>query len=370
MIVGLFTELLSAGGVQAAGRHTAAVLSEIAQQRKVPYCFLSLNDPSGEDEGRVGDSHFVFRGFGRSKTSFVLSAMRLALKRPRLTLAAHPNLASVAAAMKVLAPGMRVVVMSHGIEVWKPLSPFRRWALRRADRVLAPSTDTAEKLALVQGVSTQKICRLPWGLDPDFWKIAVNRQDLSLPSGFPEGRVLLTVGRWMTNERYKGVDNLIRALPGLLETDQDFHLVALGEGDDRPRLERMANELGLGQRVHFLNWAPKSELAACYACCEIFALPSGGEGFGLVFLEAMAFEKPIVGGAHGGTLDLIQDGVTGFLVPHGNIERLASALRSLLIDESLRCEMGRKGRAHLLSHFRFEHFREGLKEIVAQMDPS
>ncbi len=368
MIAGLFTGLLTAGGVQAAGRHTAAVLSEIAHEQKVPYRFLSLNDPTGEHEGRVGDSHFVLRGFGRSKIWFILSAMRLALGRPRITLVAHPNLVSVATAMKVLAPGMRVVVMSHGIEVWKPLSPFRRWALRRADRVLAPSTDTAEKLSLVQGVSIKKICRLPWGLDPDFWALAKNRQDLSLPSGFPEGRVLLTVGRWMANERYKGVDNLIRVLPELLEMEHDFHLVALGEGDDRPRLEGMAKELGLGQRVHFLNWAPKNELAACYASCEIFALPSGGEGFGLVFLEAMALEKPVVGGAHGGTLDLIQNGVTGFLVPHGDVDKLAGALRELLMDESLRCEMGRKGRAHVLSHFQFEHFRAGLKRIVAQMD--
>jgi phosphatidyl-myo-inositol dimannoside synthase len=369
MIAGLFTELLTAGGVQTAGRHTAAVLSEIARERGVPYRFLSLNDPTGEHEGRVGDTRFVLRGFSRIKTSFILSAIRLALERPRITLAAHPNLVSVATAMKVLAPGMRVVVMSHGIEVWKPLSPFRRWALRRADRVLAPSTDTAEKLAFVQGVSIKKISRLPWGLDPDFWTLAENRQDLPLPLGFPEGRVLLTIGRWMANERYKGVDNLIRALPGLLEVDPDFHLVALGEGDDRPRLEGLARDLQVEQRVHFLNWAPKNKLAACYARCDIFALPSGGEGFGFVFLEAMALEKPVVGGAHGGTLDLIQNGVTGFLVPHGDVESLASALRTLLTDEALRCDMGRKGRAHVLSHFHFEDFRAGLKEIVAQLDP-
>jgi phosphatidylinositol alpha-1,6-mannosyltransferase len=367
MIAGLFTELLTAGGVQVAGRHTATVLSEIARDHAVPYRFLSLNDPTGEHEVQVGDSRFVFRGFSRSKTRFAFSAMRLALREPLLTVAAHPNLASVTMAMKILSLGRRVVVMSHGIEVWTPLSPFRRWALRRADRVLAPSGNTGEKLAVVQGVSVKKICRLPWGLDPDFWKLAEHRQELPLPAGFPGGRVLLTVGRWMAHERYKGVDDLIRTMPGLLEADYDFHLVVVGEGDDRPRLEELAKGLGLGDRVHFLNWVPKNELVACYARCEIFALPSSGEGFGLVFLEAMALEKPVVGGAHGGTLDVIQDGETGFLVPHGDLDRLAGVVGTLLGDENLRSKMGRKGRAHVLSHFQFETFRAGLKEIVAQM---
>ena len=102
MIVGLFTELLAAGGVQAAGRHTAAVLSEIAHRARVRYRFLSLNDPIGEHETpRRRLRGFVLRAFGRSKNSFVLAAMRLAFSDLVITVAAHPNLATVAMAMKV-----------------------------------------------------------------------------------------------------------------------------------------------------------------------------------------------------------------------------------------------------------------------------
>ena len=218
--------------------------------------------------------------------------------------------------------------------------------------------------------SAKKICRLPWGLDPDFLGSCGQSPGFVTPSGFPEGRVLLTVGRWMANERYKGAGQFNPCPARPAGSGADFHLVALGEGDDRSRLEGLARELGLGQRVHFLNWVPKNELAACYACCEIFALPSSGEGFGLVFLEAMALEKPVVGGAHGGTLDLIQDGVTGFLVPHGDARQTGRRIAEVALNESLRREMGRKARAHVLSHFHFEHFRAGLKGIVAQMDLS
>jgi len=108
----------------------------------------------------------------------------------------------------------------------------------------------------------------------------------------------------------------------------------------------------------------QEELRSCYARCEVFALPSKGEGFGLVFLEAMAAGKPVVGGAHGGTPDVVEDGVTGVLVPHGDAERLAGALEQLLVDARRNAEMGRRGRERVEQIYRFEHFSTRLKEIL------
>jgi len=87
-------------------------------------------------------------------------------------------------------------------------------------------------------------------------------------------------------------------------------LAAVGEGDDREWLEDLAKENGVRRHVHFVSGLSYSELAACYAHCEIFALPSKGEGFGLVYLEAMACGKPVIGGAHGGAPEVIEDGKT------------------------------------------------------------
>jgi hypothetical protein len=105
-------------------------------------------------------------------------------------------------------------------------------------------------------------------------------------------------------------------------------------------------------------------MLACYANCEIFALPSRGEGFGLVYLEAMAFGKPVIGGAHGGVLDVVENGVTGWLVPHGDIERLSGALESLLADPVRAMEMGERGRERLMSKFSFETFRSHLAQLL------
>ena len=123
---------------------------------------------------------------------------------------------------------------------------------------------------------------------------------------------------------------MIAALPRVLQASPDSFLVLVGDGEDRPRLEQLAHELGVSERTRFLHGLTQDELFACYANCDVFALPSRGEGFGFVFLEAMAHGKPVIGGAHGGALDVIEDGVTGWLVPHGDIERLSLALESLL----------------------------------------
>ena len=115
--------------------------------------------------------------------------------------------------------------------------------------------------------------------------------------------------------------------------------------------------------VHFLKGLSYTEIAACYRACEIFAMPSRGEGFGLVYLEAMACGKPVIGGSHGGAPEVIDHGKTGFLVQHGDVEQLAASLQTLLADPSLAREMGARGRERVEKDFHFETFASSLKNI-------
>jgi phosphatidyl-myo-inositol dimannoside synthase len=367
-IVGLFPDLLSVGGVQLAGRETAAALASWSAERGRDYRFLSMNDVEAELRAGAGGQDFTFRGFHRSKVRFLAEAVRLARREPALVLAAHPNLAGPAHAMRYFAPRLRVAVMTHGIEVWMPLPFLRRHALRRANLIFAPSRNTAQKVKAVQGVHEEKIRRLPWAIAPEFLALAAATEKLTAPEGFPEGRIILTVGRWAANERYKGADSLIRAMPKLAEAVADVQLIAIGDGDDRPRLQEIAKGLGVSNRVHFLRSRAKAELAACYARCDVFALPSSGEGFGLVFLEAMALGKPVVGAERGGIPDLIEDGVNGLLVPPDDPERLVAALRALLLDESLRRTMGEEGRRRVREEFSFERFEKELTRALDSLD--
>lgn len=366
MLIGLFPELDGPGGVQRAGRHLAAVLTEFASSRSVDCRLLSLNDSRELHRMTLGGREFVFTGCDRSKGQFTMTALRAARRKAKLVLASHPNLGPVVQAMRVVAPRMKSIICTHGVEVWEPLGALRRLALRRANLVLAPSRDTAEQVVSQQEVAAGRIRVLPWALDPQFEALVAVGSRPTLPTNFPQGRVILTVGRWLADERYKGMDTLITALPRLLMRWPELHLVLIGSGDDRAWLEDFAEKNGVMMHVHFLSGLSYEEIAACYGACEVFALPSRGEGFGLVYLEAMACGKPVIGGAHGGAPEIIQDGVTGYLVPHGDPIQLATALQAVLADPAHAKEMGARGRQNVEQGYRFGAFAKSLKKILRE----
>jgi phosphatidyl-myo-inositol dimannoside synthase len=369
VIIGLFPELESAGGIQRSGRHLAAVMTEFAESRGMECRLLSLNDSPELHRIAVGKTEIVFTGSERAKGRFTATALRAARRRAKLVVAGHPFLAPVAQAMRLAAPRMKSLVCAHGVEVWEPLRGLRRTALRRSNLIITPTQDTANHVATQQQIPRERVRVLPWALDPDFEALAAATGSAkpALPAGFPEGRVILSVGRWMADERYKGMDTLISALPRLLHEWTDLQLMLVGEGDDQGWLEQLAEGCGVRKRVHFFSGLSYPELTACYSACEIFALPSKGEGFGLVYLEAMARSKPVIGGAHGGALEVIDDGKTGYLVQHGDVPQLATSIETLLADPALGREMGARGRERINREFKFNMFSKSLKKILREL---
>ena len=297
--------MLGIGGVQEAGRLTAAALKEIASAGGWTLEILSLNDPAGEHALPYGDSEIKFSGFGRDKARFVLSAIGKAFRAPRkgtsIVLAAHPHLAVPACYMQRVNPAFRTIVMSHGIEVWNPLSPRRFRALQKASMVLAPSNYTAREIADKQDICKSKIRRLPWPLNPVFLSLCRNpigtsaAAEVSARANYPDGG---PVGCRRSIQGHRRFDTGNRPLSR--HSIPDLHLVAVGSGDDLPRLREIAAEQQVTMPGPFPGDLSQEEVAACYANSDVFALPSTGEGFGLVFLEAMAFAKPVVGGRRGG----------------------------------------------------------------------
>src|SRR5262249_61264410 len=127
----------------------------------------------------------------------------------------------------------------------EPMVGLRRSSLQKANLVLAPSKYTADHVRDDQDVRSQKIRVLPWALDPQFEVLVTSASKTGAPENFPKGNVILTVGRWLTTERYKGMDTLITALPKLLPRWPDLHLAAVGQGDDRDWLQDLAGENGV-----------------------------------------------------------------------------------------------------------------------------
>jgi len=367
VLIGLFPELDAPGGVQRAGRHMAFVLSEFAGSKEMEYRLLSLNDTQELHRMKVDNREFVFTGAARGKAGFTVAAMKAARRRAKLALAAHPNLAPLVRSMNVIAPHMKSIVCTHGVEVWEPLPRMRRRALQRASLVLAPSRATRDYLVSLHRVPHEKVRVLHWALDPDFETRLAANSAVCLPAEFPQGRVILTVGRWLANERYKGMDTLIQAMPRLLLRWPDLQLVMVGAGDDKEWLVHQARDSGVQRHIHFLTDLSYAALSACYAAAELFALPSRGEGFGFVYLEAMARGKPVIGGAHGGAPEIIVDGATGYLVQHGDTLQLVTSIDALLSNPEAARQMGARGRERVEQEFRFSVFAKAFRKILREL---
>jgi phosphatidyl-myo-inositol dimannoside synthase len=371
MVVALFPQLLGMGGIQTAGRETAAALVEICHASRTTTTNFSLNDPSGEQSFEAEGQIVSFRGFGRAKGSFAASTARHALcvktKTPLVILAFHPNLAPITLLAMAFTPRAKIITVSHGVDVWTPLPFLRRYALRKGDLALAPSHFTCNALQATQGVTEGKIWRVPWPMPSATLQLASQSSTLPCPDGFPKGRVALSVARWSASERYKGADELISAAAQLRQEFSDLQLVFAGGGDDVPRLKDLARTSGAGDCVHFLGEISDQELAGCYARAEIFALPSTGEGFGFVFLEAMAFGKPVIAARAGGATDIVENDVNGLLVPPGDLPALKDALGRLFRDDALRIRLGQRAAGTVRREFSFPSFVERLKAILNEV---
>jgi len=162
----------------------------------------------------------------------------------------------------------------------------------------------------------------------------------------------------------KGVEEVLRALSSVLQKFPDTYYVIVGEGDDRSRLQSLAEELELASHVLFVGHTSDAELTGYYEACDVFVMPSRQEGFGLVFLEAMAFGKPVIGGNHGGTPDVVQDQINGFLVEHGDVKTLGLRIMQLLGDVELRHKMGEAGQRRVTENYTFDKFREVLTRVL------
>ncbi len=253
--------------------------------------------------------------------------------------------------------------VAHGTESWEIPKASRRFSARRARFVIAVSDETRRALHRAAGIPLESIRLLPNTLKPGFERVPDDASNVNLAAG-PS---LLTVSRLETAEQTKGVDKTIEAVARLVPRHPGLRYVIVGKGSDRSRLEALVESKRVSDRVEFVQDLTDEELAARYRACSAFVLPSGQEGFGIVFLEAMRFSKPCIGGNAGGTPEVIEQDVTGLLVPYGDVDSLEQAVDRLVSDPALQERMGRAGRERLEREFVFERFQERLATHLRQL---
>lgn len=257
-----------------------------------------------------------------------------------------------------------IVIYAHGEELttWGNGAKFKvmRFALRHADTVIANSDFTQHEL-LSMGVSAQRVVLINPGVDVERFRPGLPCDDLKQHIGLAPGeKLILSVGRL---SRRKGFDMVIRSLPELISQGIAVRYVLIGIGEDYDYLTNLSRELGVADSIHPLGHVSPEDLPRWYNACDVFAMPNreingDTEGFGMVFVEAAACGKPVIGGKAGGTGSAIQDGITGLRVDGGSSEKVRMALAQILSDTNLSLALGRDGRTRAVNQFSWESVAE------------
>jgi glycosyltransferase involved in cell wall biosynthesis len=285
---------------------------------------VSLNDGAvnSSDIRRYSGPRLVEWEFcGRSKMKFARAAIRMGVRSNEI-ICGHVAQLPLAWAASKLRAGVSYSLVAHGIEVWRPFSFLEVRAIRGARRIFCVSDFTQRELLKHCPLPPGRTFVLPNALDPSLDP----KSDLSSPASPP---VVLTISRLSIADSYKGISHLVEAMTSIRETIPGTRLRIVGRGDALPSLQALAAKLGLAGSVEFAGFRSDAELRGEFERCRLFALPSQKEGFGLVYLEAMAHARPCLGARSGGVPEVITE-ETGVLVEYGDVPGIASAIAGVL----------------------------------------
>jgi glycosyltransferase involved in cell wall biosynthesis len=276
--------------------------------------------------------------------------------------------ALVAAARRLKVPS---VITLHGGDVYVNVAegydfptrwyvrPVLAWTLRHSSALTAISED-CKTHAIRAGAKESSITVVMNGADLRRFSPAPTR---TASSEF--GSRMIFACRQLFPR--KGIRFLIEAVAKLKPKYPDINLIIAGDGFERPVLEKLAQTLGIGDKTKFLGWVANKDLPRYFRGCAVSVIPSLEEGFGIPAAEAMGCEKPVVASDAGGLPEVVESGVTGYVVPKGDAAALASAIDRLLADDALRARMGEAGRARALDRFDWDRSVKKFEVVYASV---
>jgi phosphatidylinositol alpha-1,6-mannosyltransferase len=254
--------------------------------------------------------------------------------------------------------GVPVLGALYGIDAWTASDKrMRRNAALGLDKYFAISAYTKSRFLEWANIPSDKICFLPNAIHLSEYSSTLRPHNLVTRFGLSaKNKVLLTFGRLVSRERAKGFDEVLDVLPQLVQGDPNLRYIIAGDGPDLKRLERRVIEAGLFEHVIFTGFVEEHEKSALYNLADLYVMPSRGEGFGFVFLEALACGVPVVASSVDGSRDAVRDGLLGQMVNPDDPEALIMAIRrGLKMSKSVPQE---------LSYFDFPEFVRRAHALV------
>ncbi len=252
-------------------------------------------------------------------------------QRPNLIITTHLDLYSFVFEIFKRFTGIPYWVTLHGLEAWNLQNKFLKFVLTHANHIIAVSHYTRDRVLQEQSFDATRITVLPNTFDASRFRITPKPEYLLKRYGLsPTQPVILTVSRLDRNTNYKGYNTILESLVEVRKHIPNVHYILVGKGDNQPQIEVLIKKLNLQECVTLTGFVPEQELCDHYNLCNVFALPSTGEGFGIVYLEALACGKPVLAGNTDGSADPLLHGELGCLVSPNDVSEVAKQLIHIL----------------------------------------
>jgi phosphatidylinositol alpha-1,6-mannosyltransferase len=342
------------GGIQMVNR----LLSDAIRQAGIPGTIVSLHDQPDADWKDIWPDSVCARG---SKLRFVCGALsRIRHARRSVILVSHVGLVSVGRLIKEIS-GARLYVFLHGVECWHPLSAGAMWGMRACDLAICNSQTTLERFRQANeslAAIPEEVVYLPAR------RLADSNGDQNHPPRSKASPRALIVGRLWGRGLVKGQRQLIEVWPQVRRDFPDAELCIVGAGEGRREFEELARKHGVADAIGFAGEVTDEELDALYASSDLYAMPSRGEGFGLVFAEAMSRGLACIASRFDAGSEVVLDGVTGLHVDPDDHQELLGALKTLFGNSELRLKMGEAGRQRAQELFSLEAFNLRIRRIL------
>ncbi len=332
------------GGIQKMTRTLAHALNQVANHNHWSFKLWSAYDANTDLSPQYLPAN-KFKGFA-SRLAFTLKAFLNAHKFD-VVIISHINMALVGRAIKTIHPKCKIWVVAHGIEVWKDLSNNKKWLLKNCDKVICVSNFTKQQVVARHHIDVAKCEVLNNALDP-FMKLPVTLtkpryliERYNLTDNTP---LLFTLTRLDAAEQYKGYEQVIKIIGNLKATFPAVKYIIAGHYDDKEkiRIDKMLKTYNVEEQVLLTGFVEESELVDHFLMADVFVLPSSNEGFGIVFIEALACGLPVICGNIDGSVDAIKNGILGTAVNPNNLVELQNALTEELqkpLTENMRKEL-------------------------------
>ena len=277
-----------------------------------------------------------------------------------VVICSHINLMPIAA-VAAAAQRIPLLLVIYGIEAWtSPNRPIAAALVKRADAVVAISEYTKHRFLEWSGVSPERMHVIPCCVDAGKFGMGPKRDDLLDKYGLRDRRVMLTVARLAGVERAKGIDEVLASLTDIAREIPNVSYLIVGEGTDRPRLEERAAQLGVTDRVVFAGYVAEEEKADHYRLADAYVMPGRGEGFGIVYLEALACGLPIVASTLDASGEVVLNRRFGRVVNPDRAGEIKAAVVDLLKES-------RRAIPRELSAFSADRFRARWNGLLTEM---